>query len=150
MGHYDDALAFLKRVEQPDRSPAPRRRLGPKEIGKLCREHPGVPQDYLDYMAEVGYGSFRESQFMIYSGLTTLRATFGDGVLVAEPGVRFLGFGDNFGGDASGFLPDEKWVVAEWWHEDGTYYRTKQTFGRYIRACMLMGPNGGDLRRGKR
>lgn len=65
---------------------------------------------------------------------------------VAHVPERFLCFGDNFAGDFSGFLPDENWTIAEIWHSNGYLNRSELSFGEYIRARMLMGPGGEDLR----
>jgi hypothetical protein len=46
----------------------------------------------------------------------------------------------------SGFLPEKRWAVVEVWHDSGTVYPVKKSFGKYIRQKMLMGPKGKDLR----
>ena len=80
------------------------------------------------------YGSFLEPSFI-----------FGDEVAQEYDSQLFL-FGDNFAGDPCGFLVNEDWALAEIWHQDRSLNRTEQTFGDFIRDCMLLGADGIDLR----
>ena len=126
-----------------------RRCLTARQAQKLRRDFPGVPEEFVTYLREVGAGSFRECQFTVYGSLGTPDQILGTGVMPQEdPTVRILCFGDNFSGDLSGFLPDKRWAVVELWHDSGTLYRVKKPFGKYIRERMLMGPGGADLRAG--
>lgn len=145
---FDDAVAFLARVEDPKRRRMnARERLTARQVAALRRRFPGVPEEFLAYLREVGAGAFRECQFTVYGSLGTPDEILGEGVLYRrEPSVRVLCFGDNFGGDVSGFLPENRWAVAELWHDNGTLYRVEKPFGEYIRERMLMGPGGEDLR----
>jgi hypothetical protein len=148
MGRYDDVIAFLAKVEKPkERKMNSRTKFSAAQISKLRRQFPGVPDDFLDYLREVGAGNFRECQFKVYGSLGTPDEILGKGVFDwLDPEIRVLCFGDNFGGDMSGFLPDRKWAVVELWHDSGTVYRLRKSFGKYIREQMLMGPKGEDLR----
>ena len=148
-GAYDDVLAFLKRVENPKRAKSRRTRISPQKAAALRKQFPGIPDEYVAYLREVGWGSFRESQFMVYSGLGTPDDMLGEGAVDWLKKTRVLCFGDNFSGDLAGFLPDKKWAVVELWHDARKTYRVKRSFGQYIRERMLMGPNGED-QRGKR
>jgi hypothetical protein len=124
-----------------------RTKLSAKELKKLREQHPGVPEEYLGYLGEVGAGAFRECQFRVYEGLGTPDDILGKGVFDWwDPKKPVLCFGDNYSGDLSGFLPQQKWAVVELWHDSGTVYPVKKTFGKYIRERMLMGPKGEDLR----
>jgi hypothetical protein len=149
MALYDDVKAFLARVEDPgEKRMNERTRLSAKQIAKLREDYPGIPEEYLAYLREVGWGAFRECQFMVYSGLSTADKILGEGVFPSrEPELEILCFGDDFSGDLSGFLPRRRWAIVEVWHDDGTVDRVKKPFGKYIREQMLMGPGGKDLRK---
>ena len=147
MSLFSDAVDFLATVEDPDEPRMnSRKRLTATEARKLKSKHPGVPDDFLAYLREVGAGAFRECQFTVYGFLGAPDEILGKGVLLRkDPSIPVLCFGDNFSGDLSGFLPEEDWAVVELWHDDGTLWRVKKPFGTYIRERMLMGPNGEDL-----
>jgi predicted DNA-binding WGR domain protein len=147
-GVYDDVIAFLERVEDPKkRQMNARKRLTARQVEKLRRQFPGVPEDFLAYLLQVGEGAFRECQFAVRGDLVTPDELFGEGVFFRQdPTTRVLCFGDNFSGDMSGFLPEKRWSIVELWHDDGTLYPVKKPFGKYIREEMLMGPKGKDLR----
>jgi hypothetical protein len=143
MGRYDDAIAFLSRVEDPKEARMNSRdRFTSKQLAKLRREYPGVPEEYLDYLCEVGAGAFRECQFTVYGFLGLPSEICG----LPDPSERFLGFGDNFAEWMSGFLPDERWTIGELGYGGSRVDRIKKPFGKYIRERMLMGPKGSDLR----
>lgn len=151
VGNYSINIAIWKsawRVENPKKQRMnSRKRLTAREADKMKRQFPGVPEDFLAYLREVGAGAFRECQYTVYGFLGTPDESLGAGVLYRQdPSIAVLCFGDNFSGDLSGFLPEARWAVVELWHDDGTLYRVKKAFGKYIRDQMLMGPRGKDLR----
>lgn len=50
---------------------------------------------------------------------------------------KVLLFGDNFSGDAIGFLPTENWSIVEIWHEDLTIFpREEKTFLEFARKVF--------------
>jgi hypothetical protein len=149
MALYDDVIEFLARVEDPKKHRMnTRKRLTAREVNQLRREYPGVPEDFLAYLSEVGAGLFRECQYTVYGFLGTPNEILGEGVLeLKEPSIRVLCFGDNFSGDMAGFLPEKRWAVVEVWHDDGIPCRVKKPFRSYIKEKMLMGPRGKDLRK---
>ncbi len=147
MALFDDAVQFLAKVENPARSKMnSRKRLTSRQLEGLRRKFPGVPEPYLVYLSEVGWGSFRECQFMIYDRPGTPENILGKGVFPLPEDVQVLCFGDNFSGDLSGFLPKQRWAIVELCHDSRTIYPVKKPFGKYIREQMLMGPRGKDLR----
>jgi hypothetical protein len=149
MGQYDDAVAFLERVEDASSEElnSHRERFTARQIDEIREQFPGIPEDFLAYLSEIGSGPFRECQFTVYAALTPAEEIFEEGLLDRElPAPRFLCFGDDFAGAYSGFLPEHGWAVAELWLEDRTTYQDVSTFGEYIRDRMLMGAKGEDLR----
>lgn len=150
MGRYDDVLDFLAKHERKREARMNQRTtFTADELQAIRTKYPGVPDDYLDYLAEVGQGAFRECQYAVYGGFTRPDEVF-DAESAASLGKRVLCFGDNFSGDLGGFLPDEDWKVVEIWHDSMTIYETNQSFEAFIRQQMLMGEDGTDLRGRKR
>jgi hypothetical protein len=82
---------------------------------------------------------------MVHEGLENIEDLLGYEVEELE-GKKFLVFGDNFSGDFSGFLIEEKWKVAEFWHDCEELKVYKQNFQEYIRKQMLMDEDGRDRR----
>jgi hypothetical protein len=148
MALYDDVVEFLAKVENPAESRMNSRdRFSQSQVDEMVAEHGNVPEDFLAYLREVGAGNFRECQFKVYSFLGTPDEILGEGVLLLDdPSLHILCFGDNFSGDLSGFLPDENWAVVELWHDSGTIYRVNKSFAQYIREMMLMTEDGSDMR----
>lgn len=147
MGAYDDVLDFLNRVENPKRKKMNTRKLlSSREVKKLEREFPGVPPAFLDYLREVGAGSFRECQFTVYGSLSTPEELYDSEAMACKATKkRVLCFGDDYSESTSCFLPGSKWAIVEVTHS-GSLYEVKKKFPEYIRDKMLMGPNGEDLR----
>lgn len=144
-GMYADVIEFLRKVEDADKKKTqPRKRITPQAAAALKRHYPGIPEEYLAFMKEVGWGSLRRFQFMIYSGLCTPQSILGEDECdwLKKKGP-ILCFGDNFSGDMSGFLPEKKWAIVELWHDDLRVYPVKQSFGQYIRGKILMDVDSG-------
>jgi hypothetical protein len=146
MGQYDDVLKFLAEREEPSESKMNTRHvLTADAVQELQQRFPGLPKDYMDYLAEIGPGAFRECQYVVYDGFIDPGEIFAAHA-VESFGKRILCFGDNFSGDPAGFLPDEDWRVVELWHDSLYLFDPKKSFGEFIRDKMLMGPDGTDLR----
>jgi hypothetical protein len=78
MGRYDDVLRFLEMNEnRNDAGLNERILLNAEETDEIRKEHPDIPNDYIDYLTEVGWGDFRESQYMVYSCLVDSEEIFG-------------------------------------------------------------------------
>ena len=145
MSTFSDVCIFLSKVEDVTCSDENiRTLLSPEEISKIKLEYPLIPQEYLSYLEEVGSGSFRECQYMVYNNLMEPEFFFGEGI-TSKLGKKILCFGDNFSGDPAGFLPDENWKIVVIWHDDLSINYTNQTFSEFIRKAMCMGINGIDL-----
>lgn len=143
---YEEEISFLEKVEdKKDAEINKREKLTDKDIEEIRKQYPDIPQDYLDYLKEMGYGTIRECQFMVYKGLENIEDILGYEVEELED-KKFLVFGDNYSGDFSGFLIEEEWKVAEFWHDCEELNDCKQSFHEYIREQMLMDENGEDTR----
>src|SRR5262245_13392538 len=76
---YPDAVAFLRRVEK--RWKMNRRQVySSQKAAAMRKRFPGVPDDFLAYLREVGAGAFRECQFTVYGFLGTPDEILGQGV----------------------------------------------------------------------
>jgi hypothetical protein len=101
---FGPLLTALRRV-------FPASRLEPvaePELAAIRRQHPGVPQHYLAFLRQVGYGSLGRS-FMVYSGLVESDEIFGARSATLD-GVVF--FGDNFAGTVVGFDTRHGWRLV--------------------------------------
>ena len=98
--NYDEENNFLSKVETKNVQNE-RKKLNKEDIDMIKSKYKNVPDDYFDYLKYVGYGSFRECQFMVYQSLMTLSDI---GIEIDNKGFNDLVFfGDSFYGDLSGF-----------------------------------------------
>ena len=142
---YEEELRFLKEHEDPGEvTNKHRERLSAQEIAALRAKLPGIPEDYLTYLMEVGHGTFRECQFGVWP-----HGEFLESALSGYEGdelERYVAFGHNFAGDTSVFDSKANYRVMEYWHSSRDFFDTGKTFREYIRACMLIGVDGEDQR----
>ncbi|WPC39571.1 hypothetical protein [Clostridium sp. JS66] len=144
---YKEEISFLEKVEdKKEYEMNSREKWTDAQIKELVDQYLCIPQDYLDYLKEIGTGSFRECQFVVHGALETIEDLTGYDLYDLED-KKFLVFGDNFSGDFSGFLIEEEWKVAEFWHDCEELHVCGQTFQQYIREQMLMDENGEDTRK---
>ena len=135
MNKYADVNAFLIANEK---EPSNRTQLSDERIARLREENPGIPEDYLDYLKLVGWGSFRESQYMIYEGPIPLIKLI-DGSRREGFKATTLAFGDDFSGYFGCFLADENWVIAESFH-GAPLTRFDGSFEDFMRKRMQLDP----------
>ncbi|MGG3927133.1 SMI1/KNR4 family protein [Metabacillus fastidiosus] len=103
---------------------------------KQIVEFTDIPQDYTDFLKEVGYGSVGDSYFMFYEGLIEAEEIFDTEENEELNNVLLLG--DNFSGDAVGFLITDNWSIIEVWHEDLSIVpREEKTFKQFVRNVFL-------------
>ena len=140
---YKKLSDFLNRVEKADETNK-RDLISKQEIIQMKADFPHVPSDYFDYLEEIGAGTFRECQFMVYPFLGTLEDFSCEHLFSSSINVRI--FGDNFSGDFSAFNVDNNYSVVELWHDAREMYETDLSFKDYIEKCALMDKNGTDLR----
>ncbi len=145
-GMYDDAVAFLARVEDPEEHEMnDRERFSAKQLAQLQRDFPGIPDDFIAYLREVGAGSFRECQFEVFQDFLTPEDRGIDPPDGEEHSEEVLLFGHDFSEYSGGFLPRRRWAVVLMGN-GGHCYKVKKPFAKFIRGEMLMGPRGVDLR----
>jgi hypothetical protein len=79
------------------------------ELVAIRRQHPEVPEHYLEFLREVGYGSLG-GMFMIYSGPVAADELFDPQTAAGLEGILF--FGDNFAGWVVGFDTHRDWRLV--------------------------------------
>lgn len=135
--NYNLEKEFLKKVENNNS----RTTLTANQIKDLLSEFLKLPEDYIVYLQEIGFGSFRDFQFNIASSLFNLEDLGLEDHYELKSNIWF--FGDNFAGDFAGFdLDQNDGKVVEFWHESGELYYTNKSFQTYIREQMLIDENG--------
>jgi hypothetical protein len=88
-------------------------RLTEAQVELVRRGHPGVPDHYLAFLREVGWGSLRSS-LMLYSGLIEPGEVFDEETACGLNGLLF--FGDDFSGDMVGFDTQNDWRIVRLEH----------------------------------
>jgi hypothetical protein len=73
-------------------------KLTQPEIYSITQEFPGIPQDYLDWMRDVGWGE-HENGYMVYSGPVT-------GDEIAPPLAEVVVVADDMAGYTIGYIRD--------------------------------------------
>ena len=143
---YEREIAFLAKVEDPADQTNRRKPLDPAAVEGIRRKFPGLPEEYLAYLLEVGPGSVRECQYMIYEAPVWCNEEplFS---WVEAPDRKLLVIGDNFSGDLFVLDADQNYQVAEFDHETIEAVPRDAGFTEFIREKMLLGPDGSDLRR---
>jgi hypothetical protein len=72
-------------------------------------KHPGLPDDYVSFLEDVGWGDVADGRYMFYSSLVG-PDTFG---WEGEALQQILFFGDDFAGQHGGFFTaTNPWVVV--------------------------------------
>jgi hypothetical protein len=100
------------------------------EVASLRQRYPGVPDHYLAFLQQVGYGSLSGS-FMLYGGLVGPEEIFDPHMIAGLEGLVFIG--DNFSGTLVGFDTRNGWrlvCVDDHTHEVAT--EEARTVGEFI------------------
>lgn len=142
---YQMEAAFLAKVESAlDRSNR-RNRLDLGAIDRIRQTFPGIPDDYLAYLQEIGPGSVRECQYMIYDA--PFRCDEDPFSLVNTGGRNLLIIGDNFAGDLFVFDADHDYRMSEYIHETEEILPCSVGFKEFVRDRMQIGADGSDQRK---
>jgi hypothetical protein len=140
---YEEVVAFLAAVEDPAERSNKRRPLDSAAVERIRHEFPGIPEDYLAYLREIGPGSRRESQYGIHEPIWCHQ----------EPafswfktrGRKLLVIGHNFSGDMFALDAKHNYRVVELLHESMEVWPFKRgRFKEFIREKMFLGPDGTD------
>jgi len=136
---YFEEIEFLNRVEKETSN---REKLNNDEIQKIKLKYKNLPNEYLDYLKYIGWGTFRESQFMVYKELLTPSDLDMEDDEDYEGIKELVFFGDDLAGTMAGFNLKGNVIVM---YEGTEIYETGKTFREYIKKKMLMDENGNDL-----
>ena len=63
---YEEEVAFLAAVENRADKANQRRLLDAAAVERIREEFPGIPEDYLAYLREIGSGTVRECQYQVH------------------------------------------------------------------------------------
>ncbi|EKQ56083.1 MULTISPECIES: hypothetical protein [unclassified Clostridium] len=140
---YEKELEELKYIDQLDDQLISRKEerelYSKKQIEELRKEYPQIPEEYLEYLSEIGVGSFGREFCTIFGDLCELDEFYDESLLeFLDFEERVLQFGCDPSNKALVFLIDEDWKVGEIWDGDlGSIDRTGKTFYEYI--CEVIG-----------
>ena len=144
---YEEELAFLAAVEKPeDQTNRRRQPLDADAVERIRQTFPGVPEDYLAYLREIGGGTVRQCQYVIYRTPEWCHEDPTFSWFEAD-GRKLLVIGDNFSGDLFAFDAEHNHRVVKLLHETMEVWPFKRGgFKEFIRERMLLGPDGTDQR----
>jgi hypothetical protein len=140
---YEKELEELKYIDKLDVQltlhKEERELYAKKQIEELRKEYPQIPEEYLEYLLEIGAGSFRNEFCTIFGDLCELDEFYDESLLeFLDFEERVLQFGCDPSNKALVFLIDEDWKVGEIWDDDlGNIDKTGKTFYEYI--CEVIG-----------
>ena len=143
MYDYAAEIKFLEKVEEKNNKQNERTKLNESEIDKIKGKYENIPDDYLDYLKFIGWGSFRECHFMVFECPEKLSNIIGE-VSENDDINNAIIFGDGFAGDLFGFDLTKEGKVIEFHHELEEIHETGKTFKEYIRKKMGMDNFGND------
>lgn len=131
---YEDVIAFLIENEDPNEASNQREKLGEQALTDIRTRHPGTPEEFLQFLKEVGWGSFLEDSYMVYNGFFEPSFVFGEENAPLDEEICL--FGDDFCGNSAGF-EKSTWEVVEI-TPSRRIKKTGLTFGQFIRKRMGM------------
>lgn len=113
--------------------------LDPDAIAAIRADYPELPEAYLNFLREVGFGNIvrnesgqhiaRVADYMLYSGPVMPSEVFG--IDETHLDARFLLFGDDYCGNVNGF--DRKTgQVVEIGHENREHWVVGATFSDFV------------------
>jgi hypothetical protein len=136
---YEEEIQFLRSVEDPEANH--REPLDDQAIESLRRSFPGISEEYLAYLREIGPGSVREGQYEIWE------PEFDEAGPLLSCGT-LVDIGHDYGGDSFALDASNDVFVVVLDHESwgGGIVPAGNSFRAFIREQMLLGPDGKDQR----
>ncbi len=104
-------------------------RLTALQANAIRTKHPGVPEHYLVFLREVGWGSLGGS-LILYSGPIEPGEVFDAETACGLNGLLF--FGDNFSGDMIGFDTRNGWRIIQADHGGVLFTHEGQTVSEFV------------------
>jgi len=108
-------------------------------LQQVRRFKPDVPQDYIEFLREIGAGEIGKGQYTLYSGLVEPREIYGE---VPQEVAKIVLFGDDMQGFCAGF-DTTNWKIVE---IDPTNMRISpvaDSFESFIRQRIKSGTDHG-------
>ena len=136
MKDFHDVLDFLDSLENDKESKRPEPLSAP-EIKRLRETYVEIPEDFIEYLTQVGAGQVNNCRYMVYGELLKPSDIF-DFEDVQEIEHLILLFGDDFAGNPAGFLVTDKWKIAEISHTSLHLFNVEPTFSEFIRQAIGM------------
>lgn len=127
MGIYDGLLAENETKEWLDKLEV----VDLPAIKKLQNIYPGLPEEYLKFLEQVGSGEIGEAVYVIYNGVLVADEIYDE--TTAKDLNSILIFGDDMQGFCSGFDTENGWVVVEIDPADMSCKKTFDRFSDFIR-----------------
>lgn len=124
MGRYDDLQQSVKNL-LANLSP-----ISPELSRQLLSNHPGLPEDFLDFLLEIGAGEIGDGMFVLYNGLVHPVDIYGDGA--SDPLQSVLLLGDDMQGYCVGYTITN-WKIWEISPLDWSLTPLADTFEQFIR-----------------
>lgn len=136
MARYSDLYPFLKDLsnfEFDNRKP-----LADKEIDIIRSNYPGVPEDYLDFLKELGAGLYFDGCFDIHHTLSKAEDICNEKSLMDEKlkgndALVFALFYDTY----YFFIPSKNWAIYGEDHDFSEFYHVSDdSFEIFIRGVI--------------
>lgn len=130
MSRYEDlkeklkSKGFLSKLERPE----------PAKIASYKAEYVGLPNDYVEFLEEIGTGDIGDGGYFFYSKPKYVDEIYRDRD-VSVIGKIVL-FGDDRSGFFAGFDPDDAWCVVELNSANMEVTRAASSFHEFV-ADML-------------
>lgn len=111
-------------------------RLPEDNAQAMRREHPGVPDDYLEFLVEVGYGDIGDSAYFLFGGLVPPVDLFD--LQDAEEFLRsLLAIGHDYSEWTAAFDQSRDWKVVEICSETMAVDDLADSFEAFIRRQLV-------------
>lgn len=127
MSRYDDLINILTDKNLINKF----EKIDEEKISPEIEENHNIPQDYIEFLRDIGYGDIGDGYYMIYSGLIKSDDIFDEET--AEELKDILFFGDDFNGYCTGFLTTKNWKLVE---VNGSINELEVSFESFIKRKL--------------
>lgn len=111
------------------------RPLPASDRARIETTFPGIPADYLAFLAEIGTGTLKDAVFAIYSGPTSASDIYDPDAAKQLEGLLVVG--DDFQGCCVAFDPEHGWSIVEINPIDKSLDVVARTFTDFVRNELL-------------
>jgi hypothetical protein len=142
---YEEESKFLLSVENRNNESNNRDLFTDSECDELRNKFPGLPEEYLSYLKEIGANSAREDQYMIYwnPALSHEDERFS---WYDNKNKSYLVIGDDFSGNLYALDIESSFSPVLLDHECMEEFPHKGTIKSFFREMMLLDEDGSDQR----